>query len=303
MKVVLAGGTGFIGASLVRQLVEDGHECTVLIRTSFTAPETFPKGIRLAPYSDLPDVADAVINLAGEPIAGWWTKNKMARIVDTRVDITHILVKWMEGLAVKPSVFLSASAVGFYGDRGQEIILDETGPDPKRGFLCLVCIAWEREANEARKAGIRVVNLRFGNVLDPGGGMLKQMADKFKRAPFVAPHSMSAAMPWISLADTLGIIRFGLEHDSVSGPVNVVSPATATWAEFYAGLGLVLKKKVVGKLPHWVLKLAVGKMAEVLAESQRIVPEKIVHAGYVFQDVDLSAYLGGVKMPQAGKKR
>jgi len=296
MKIVFAGCTGFIGTKLVNQLAEDGHACTVLIRTSTNeSVNRFPENVRLAPYSDMPDTAEAVFNFAGEPIVGRWNKQKMAKIIDTRVDITRHLVEWMEGLSVKPAVFLSASAVGFYGDRGEELITEETGPDPNRNFRCQVCIAWEGAANEARKAGIRVVNMRIGNVIDPSGGMLQMLRSAIKFLPVVVPHARSAYIPWISLDDVVGICRFSLLHESVSGPINVVAPTNATWAQFYEGLGAIMRKPVVGQVPKLVLKLKLGKFAQALLESQRILPEKIVHEGYSFQDANLDEYLRGLR--------
>jgi uncharacterized protein (TIGR01777 family) len=301
MKIVIAGGTGFIGSRLVWALAEAGHDCTVLIRTSYSSPESFPPNVRMAPYSDLPDAAEAVINLAGETIGGRWTRQKMARIVDSRVDITRLLVKWMSGLSTPPSVFLSGSAVGFYGDRGDEPLVEDSGPDPKRSFLCLLCLSWESVANEARRAGTRVVNLRTGHVLDPSGGMLEQMGAKLKRMPVIFPHARTEQLPWISLADTVGIIRFALENDSVFGPVNLAAPTLATWDQFYTGLGTILGKKVSGEMPRWMLRLALGKFSEVLYESQRVIPEKVVHQGYVFQDSELEEYLSGLRKADRGK--
>lgn len=292
MKIVVAGGTGFIGSAVVKRLVADGHVCTVLIRDSrSSAFGHFPDNVRLAPYAALPDEADAVINLAGEIIAGRWNANKMARIRNSRIDITRLLVDWMSNLGQKPSVFLSTSAVGFYGDSGEEPITESEGPDSRKLFLSTVCLEWENEANRAAANGIRVVNMRIGHVLDPSGAMLKEMGAKFRRAPMIVPHATTEFLPWITLTDVVGIFRFCLNRETVSGPVNLVGPNPATWADFYDGLGHILGKRVVGRLPYWVLRIAVGQFAEALVDSQRVIPARIMLEGYSFKDVDLSVYL------------
>jgi uncharacterized protein (TIGR01777 family) len=257
--------------------------------------DNLPGNVRLAPYSALPDSADAVINLAGETIAGRWTKEKMRRILGSRVDITRLLVEWMTDLKEKPIVFLSGSAVGYYGDRGDEPITGLEGPDQTHSFLSIVCMNWEGEANKASSAGIRVVNLRIGHVLDPSGGVLGEMASKFKRAPFIVPHATSACLPWIARQDLIKSIEFCMEQEAVSGPVNLVAPATATWAEFYECLGTALEKRVVGRLPYWMLRLAVGRFAESLVISQRIVPKKLSDSGYSFGSSDLADYFKGLR--------
>jgi len=297
VKVVLAGCTGFIGTRLVRRLTEKGHECTVLIRQhSSFPPDSCPENVRLAPYSAMPNVADAVINLAGETVVGRWTKKKKARILDTRVDLTRDLVEWMAKLERKPSVFLSGSAVGFYGDRGEELITEATGPDPQQRFRSQVCILWEQEANEASKHEIRVVNLRIGNVLDPSGGMLGQMVPWLKRAPMIMPYGRKNYLPWISLDDTVAGIEFGMIHKDVKGPVNLVAPTPATIGHFFEILGGILKKKVKGQIPKWALKAALGDFSQALLESQRILPEKIVEAGFGFEHTDLEKFLVGLEL-------
>jgi len=304
MKVVVAGGTGFIGKRLVTRLVEDGHDCTVLIRSPHSPPaDFFPNEVRLSPYASMPNAADAVINLGGETVVGRWTKAKKDRILDSRIGITRDLVKWMGGLKKKPSVFLSGSAVGYYGDRGSDTITEDAAPDPKKGFRAQVCIMWEQEALEARRMDIRVVTLRTGNVLDPSGGMLGKMIPSLRIAPFILPYARDAFLPWISLRDTVGIVSFVLKTESVSGPVNLVAPTPATIGEFFNDLGSILHKKVVGTLPRWPLKLVLGEFSKALTDSQRVIPEKIVYDGYAFQDIELGEYLRQVVILPEKKKR
>ena len=292
MKILLAGCTGFIGQNLVRHLALHGHECIVLIRSHrSTYPGYFPPGARLTPYDVRPESVDAVINLAGEPVAGGWTKQKKDRILDSRIDGTKELVDWMGTLATPPKVFLSASAVGFYGDRGQEIITEKTGPDPARRFLSQVCILWEQEANAARKYGIRVVNLRLGNVLDPAGGFLEAMNLLLSISPVYMPVAPEAYFPWISLKDAIEIISFSLTHVAVKGPINVVSFMPITGIDFYRALGAARKRRVFGHVPRWIIRAALGEFSEAVLGSQKILADKLVHAGYHFKDPDLTKFL------------
>ncbi len=295
MIIVLTGCTGFIGKKLVTKLVEDGHECIVLVRSSTKIPDSFPKSVRIALYSEMPSAADAVINLAGETVVGRWTTEKMDRILNSRVDVTRQLVTWMTELEVKPKVFLSGSAIGYYGDRGSEIITEETGPSLDKGFRFQVCERWEVEANRAKSLGIRVVNLRIGNVLALGGGMLGQMLAMMKLAPIIVPHNPKGFLPWISMTDLVGMICFALEHEKVSGPINLVAPNSATWSDFYRGLAGILKRPMMGKVPSFMLRLILGKFAEALMESQEIVPQRMLREGYVFHDPDMKGFFTSLK--------
>ena len=297
MKIVLAGCTGFIGRRLVQQLVERGHDCTVLIRSSASSgPGIFPETVRLAPYKDMPDEAEAVVNLAGESVAGLWTTNKKVRILRSRVETTEKLVKWMEGLSKRPSIFVSGSATGIYGDRGDERLSEKSNPDPENRFLAQVCKPWEAAANKAREFGVRVVTLRTGNVLDPAGGMIGKMLPMFRISPFVVPFAKDAYLPWISMRDEIGCICYSIENDWVEGPVNLVSPTQSTFGELQAALAEKLNRPVIGSIPNWALRLVTGEFSEALLASQRVLPEKMQNAGYVFEDPDLGEYLKGLNL-------
>ena len=294
MKIVLAGCTGFIGRRLVPLLVEEGHQCTVLIRSySSSGPSVFPDSVRLAPYSDMPDEAEAVVNLAGESVAGLWTKSRKAQILQSRVKTTDKLVEWMDGLAVRPSVFLSASAVGIYGDRRDERLTEKSVPDPDNCFLCQVCKSWEEEARRASSLGIRVVTARTGNVLDGTGGMLGKLLPLLRLSPFIVSLAGDAYFPWISLRDEVGAIAYALKSDWVEGPVNLVSPNPMKASEFYNALGRRTGRPVIGNLPSWALRILSGEFADALLASQRILPEKLQNAGFVFEDTDIEEYFKG----------
>ena len=292
MRILLAGCTGFIGRNLVRILVREGHECSVMIRTHYSVmPGYFPREAKLTPYNVRPDEVDAVVNLIGEPVAGGWTDAKKKRILDSRIDGTNELVDWMSQVKVPPSVFLSASAVGYYGDRGVEEITELSSPDPARRFLSQVCILWEQEANAARKIGTRVVNLRLGNVLDPTGGFLDAMATLLNVSPFYVPVAPKSYLPWISLEDTVRSIAFALSNESIKGPINLVSPTPITNLELYQALGAARKRRVAGRVPNWIINAALGEFSEAVLGSQRVLPTKLLEAGYVFKDPEITAFL------------
>lgn len=297
MKIVLAGCTGFIGRKLVHHLVDRGHECTVLIRSyRSSGPGVFPDSVRLAPYKDMPNEAEAVVNLAGETVAGLWTNSKKDRILRSRVDSTQTLVKWMEDLAKIPTVFISGSATGIYGDRGEERLTEKSNPDPENRFLAQVCKPWEEAAIKAREFGVRVVTLRTGNVLDPAGGMIGKMLPMFRISPFVVPFAKEAYLPWISMRDEVGCICYAIENEWVDGPINLVSPTQCTAGQLQSALAVKLNRPVIGSIPNWVLRLVTGEFSEALLSSQRVLPEKMQNAGYVFEDPDLTEYLKGLNL-------
>ena len=292
MKILFVGCTGFIGRNLVRHLVKQGHECIVLIRKpNSTIPGYFPAGAVMTPYDTRPDEVDAVINLAGEPVAGSWSETHKKKIMDTRVDSTRELVDWMRTLKTPPKVFLSASAIGFYGDRGTEELSEESRLDPNRAFLAQVCILWEQEANHARDLGVRVVNLRLGNVLGAHGGFLLGLDAMIRLAPVYSPIAPRAYLAWISMVDTVRMMEFALNNDQVRGPLNVVAPGPVTNLEFYRALGKAKHRLVIGSVPNILLRAMLGKFSEAVLSSQKVVPAKAIALGFQFKDSDLSQLL------------
>jgi uncharacterized protein (TIGR01777 family) len=282
MKVLITGASGLIGSALAASLRAQGHEVIPLARggrpagTPYWDPE---KGV-----IDLGGAAaiEAVVHLAGESLAaGRWTAVRKARILNSRVRGTRLLAGFFAQEAHKPGVFVAASAVGFYGDRGEEVV-DELSA-PGRGFLAAVCRQWEQAAAPAAGAGIRVVNLRLGLVLSGAGGVLKKMLPPFRMGLGAVIGAGRQAMSWVSLADAVRMIEFVLAHPELRGPVILASPAPATQAELAKTLGRVLRRPVPLRLPAWSVRLALGEMAEeLLLSGARVRPGKLLAAGYPF---------------------
>jgi len=291
MKILVAGASGLVGSALIPSLESDGAEINRLVRSSPKANE-----IEWHPNHGGIDATrlegfDAIINLAGENIAeGRWTDEKKRKIRDSRVDGTHLLSEAIAKLATKPRVFLCASATGFYGDRDDEF-LDETS-DSGGGFLANVCRDWEGATESAAKAGVRVVNLRFGPILAREGGMLGKMLTPFKLGMGGKVGSGKQYMSWVAIDDVIGAIKLALADESIHGPLNVVSPNPVTNEEFTKTLGEVLSRPTVMSIPAFAARLAFGEMAdEMLLVSQRVAPKKLNEAGYQFKHPELESAL------------
>ncbi len=292
MKIIIAGSTGLVGSALIPVLRMQGHEVMRLVRSRPEAPDEIPwnPAERQLPVARI-EGADAIINLAGENVgAGRWTKARRVRIRASRRDSTATLVSAMNALARKPGVFVNASAVGFYGDRGDEMLTEASGPGP--GFLAEVCQEWEKEAEAAMQAGVRTVRLRFGVILSPEGGALAKMLPVFRLGLGGRLGSGKQWMSWVSLPDALGAIGHALVHSACAGPVNVVAPGSATNAQFTARLGAALRRPALLPVPAVALRLLFGRMAdEALLASTRAVPRALEQAGYVFQHPELALAL------------
>lgn len=286
MKIAVTGSSGFVGSALIPQLEARGHEVLRLVRGRGGGGD--PKAIDWDPLKatiDAPKLegVDAVVHLAGENIAaGRWTSAFKERLRSSRVESTRLLVETLSKLARKPSVLVSASAVGFYGDRGEEV-LDE-GATAGRGFLADVCGAWEAEARAAGRAGIRVVLLRIGVVLGQGGGALQKMLLPFKLGMGGKIGSGRQHWSWITLDDLLRAILHALETPTLQGPVNAVSPNPVTNAEFTRALGKALSRPTLIPMPAFAARAAFGEMAdELFLASARVVPRALERAGFRFE--------------------
>jgi uncharacterized protein (TIGR01777 family) len=291
MKVLIAGASGLVGSALIPALEAEGAEVTRLVRSSAGAGE-----IEWHPNNDQIDGKslegfDAVINLAGENIAaGRWTDDLKRKIHDSRVNGTHLLSEALAKLAQPPKVFLCASATGFYGDRSDET-LDEQS-DSGGGFLAGVCREWEQATDPASAAGVRTVNLRFGPILARDGGMLAKLLTPFKMGMGGKVGSGKQYISWVAIDDVVNAIKLALKDETIRGPLNIVSPHPVTNEEFTKTLGHVLSRPTALAMPAFAVRLAFGEMAdEMLLTSQRVIPKKLNDAGYEFQQPELEGAL------------
>jgi uncharacterized protein len=288
MRLVVTGATGFIGTPLCARLLEQGHTLTLLTRGSPRDPGGATKrwlhwtpGI-LREWGTALDGADGVINLAGEPIAAKkWTQLQRHRIETSRVDGTNSLVQAIARAAVKPKFLISASAVGYYGPRGDETVTEETPPGDD--FLSFVCRKWEEEAKKAEQFGLRVVCLRTGIVLGTGGGALTKMVEPFKFFIGGPLGSGQQWMSWIHLEDHIRLILGLIENSQASGPVNATAPNPRRNKEFCQILGNVLHRPCWAPVPGFALKLVLGDMADMLLTGQRVIPAAAQKLGFQFR--------------------
>jgi len=288
--VAITGASGLVGSALIRALDE---AATPVIRLSRRAS---PGAVVWDPDQGIPDPsrleqAAAVVHLAGESIAsGRWTDVQKRRIRESRVEGTRNLVRSLAKLSSPPRVFVCASAIGFYGDRGDEL-LDETSPSGT-GFLADVCREWEAAADEAKEFGARVVQARFGVVLSKDGGALQKMLLPFKLGLGGRVGSGKQYWSWVVLPDVVGAIRHAIATTSLAGPMNVVSPNPATNLAFTKMLAKVLHRPAVMPMPAAAARLMLGEMAdELLLSSARVLPRKLENSEYAFQHRELQAAL------------
>ncbi|MBX2811506.1 MAG: TIGR01777 family oxidoreductase [Myxococcales bacterium] len=293
MHVLMSGATGLIGRSLRSALEARGDTVTVLSRR----PEAI-EGSALGwdPYAGkLPgsamEKADAVVHLAGEPIvSGRWTAEHKRRVRDSRVLSTQLLAEAVVSAKKKPAVFVSASAIGFYGDRGS-LAVDENA-EPGKNFLAKVCIAWEAESERVRQANIRVVNPRIGIVLSKHGGALAKMMTPFRLGIGGPLGSGNQYMSWIGLEDTVGLLLHALDTPTIDGPMNVVAPCPVTNVAFTSALGQALKRPTFMAVPRFALRAAMGEMAdELLLTSIHVLPKVAEDTGYTFRHRELGVCL------------
>lgn len=287
-RILVTGSSGLVGQALCAALEKQGDRLTRIKRG--TGPGTWDPDNRRVDVKALED-HDAVVHLAGENIAaGRWTARQKARIRDSRVHGTQLLAGALANLRHKPRTLVCASAIGFYGCRGDET-LDETS-GPGSNFLAEVCQQWEEAAEPARQVGIRVVHLRLGMVLSPKGGALAKMLPPFKLGGGGIIGDGKQYWSWVTLDDVVGAVQFALGHTALQGPVNVVSPQPATCHSFTKTLGKVLRRPTIFPMPAFAARLAFGQMAdELLLCSAKVEPVALRQAGYSFQHPDLEAAL------------
>jgi hypothetical protein len=289
-RILVSGVSGPIGAALLPSLKACGYEVTRLVRgpASGDAQISWNPSQPIAP--DTVSRFDAVIHLAGESIVGLWTKTKKAKIRDSRVVGTTNLAQALAQARRKPEVFVCGSAIGYYGDRGNEVLNERSRAGT--GFLADVCRDWEVATQAASQAGIRTVQMRTGVVLSPEGGALAKMLPPFKLGIGGRIGDGRQWMSWIDVQDMVGAIHHVLKSDLLQGPINMVAPKPVTNAEFTKTLGSVLSRPTILPMPAFAVKLAFGEMGEtVLLASQRVEPANLVTSGYPFRYTSLQASL------------
>ncbi len=288
MKIIVTGSTGMVGSALIRALLSDGHEVTRLVRggaQAFRAPGT--AAVHWDPERGEIDAQsleghDAAVHLAGENVGeGRWDEEKKRRILESRVKGTRLIAETLAALERKPEALVSASAIGFYGNRGEELLTEASASGSD--FLSEVCREWEKATLAAGQAGMRVVNLRIGIVLSAEGGALPKMLTPFKLGVGGRVASGRQYMSWIDLEDLIGIIKHAITNPALRGPVNAVAPSPVTNEQFTKTLGRVLSRPSFFPVPEFAIKLAFGEMGEtLLLGGQKVEPAQLKASGYSF---------------------
>ena len=285
MKVLISGGSGLVGSALTSALRADGHSVSHFVRPGRTAA---PGDVLWNPSRATVDVPalegyDAIVHLSGASIAdGRWTVERKAVLRSSRLDSTRVLVDSLTHLKQPPRVFVCASAIGFYGDRGDELLTETSGCG--NDFLSVLCRAWESEAARAAASGIRTVMTRFGVILATQGGALPRMLTPFKLGVGGRLGSGKQWISWIALEDVVKALRAAIDNQNLSGPVNVVAPQPLQNDEFTRVLAGVMHRPAIFPAPAFALRLALGQMADaLLLSSQRVQPEKLAKTGHNFR--------------------
>jgi uncharacterized protein len=293
MKILVAGSTGLVGTALVRALARDGNTVCRLVRPESSVGSGTKDGFDVAWNPATGELGgagvgpDAVVNLAGASIAGGrWTAQRKALLRSSRIETTRALVNALARMNARPSVLVSASAIGIYGNRGDETLTEESKPG--EDFLASVAQEWEAEARKAEALGIRVVLARFGIILAREGGALPKMLAPFKLGVGGRLGSGKQWMSWVTLDDVVGILRLAIEKASLRGAINVVSPQPLHNSEFTKLLAKALHRPAFFPAPAFALRLALGEMADaLLLSSQRVLPSSLEKTGYRFSHPEL----------------
>ncbi len=307
MKIVIAGGSGFLGTALAWAWAEEGHDVRILTRAipagqaqhesgtgrpGITRVGWTPDGTAVTVGQEL-ERADALIGLAGESIGGGrWTAARKQALRESRLRATRSLVEALAATREPPHTFVSASAIGYYGDRGSETLSEDAAPGSD--FLAELCVAWEREAGRAARPGVRVIPFRTGLVLEKSGGALAKMIPAFRAfvgGPFGSGRQY---MSWIHRLDWIELVRFVVETPAIEGPVNATAPHPVTNAEFSHALGRALRRPSMMRAPAFALKIAVGELADGLLTGQRAIPAKALTHGYHFRYPEIDIAFRGI---------
>lgn len=293
MKILITGASGLLGENLQKSLLSKGHELLLATRHK---PEkdnqiywNIEKGFREEDFGKL-ETVDAVVHLAGETITGRWSEEKKRKIRDSRIFGTRSLVDAFSKLVNKPKVFVSSSAIGFYGDRADEELTESSAAGDT--FLAKTCAEWEAEARRAEDLGIRTVLVRTGVVLAKEGGALGQMLTPFKFGVGGVVGSGKQWMSWISLEDEIEIFNFALENENVRGAINATAPNPATNEEFTKTLGAVISRPTILPLPEFAVNLVFGEMGDaLLLDSTKVLPKRLLDFGFRFKFPELKTAL------------
>ncbi len=301
MKIVLAGGSGFVGQHVSRLLIQEGHSLLILSRNPQSEIQQEPPrtqfihwdGCSQGSWTQVCDGADVVINLSGAPIADKrWTPSRKRELVDSRVNSTRALGQAIAEWKTKPHTFLTASGIGYYGAQGSRLV-DETSPRGE-GFLADLCLEWENAARQIETADLRVLEMRFGMVLGLDGGALPKMMFPFQwffGGP-ILPGTQYVS--WIHQHDLARLILFLITHPSIRGPVNIVTPNPISMKDFCQALGKALRRPSWFPVPELVLKIGLGELATMLTTGQRVQPQKALHAGFSFNYSEIQEALSAL---------
>ena len=298
MRVIVTGGTGFIGSKLCESLVAKGHEVVLLTRDASGSRDHIHPKVRVVSWAEgavwdsWVDGAGGIVNLAGESIAQRWTAAAKERIATSRIEAAARLCAAIEKAAVKPSVLVNASAIGIYGPRGDEVLTEEAPPG--NDFLATTCVAWEEAAKKAELLGVRVVRIRTDIVLGEGGGALAKMLPPFKAFVGGAVGSGKQWMSWIHRDDLVALFAFALESPAANGAINGTAPHPVTMKEFAKTLGRVLRRPSLLPVPAPAVRLLLGEMATVVLDGQRVVSKKAEGLGFRFRFTEIEAALRDV---------
>jgi uncharacterized protein len=296
MNVFVTGVTGLVGRALALRLATDGHEVTGWVRDEPAARTVLGEHVSLVRVADDDAAltralgrADAVVNLAGAPVARRWSRRTKDQLVASRVGVTRRLVDAIERLPRRPSVLVSASAVGYYGDRGDELLDEQSAPGDD--FLARLCVDWEAAAREAENLGLRVAMLRIGIVLDGEGGALATMRPAFAMGLGAVLGSGRQRMPFIHLHDLVELLVQALVDPRCAGPLNAAAPQPVTNREFSRALARVLRRPLLLRAPSFVLRMALGEAAGIVLHGQRAIPRRAQQLGFRFRFAELDQAL------------
>ena len=310
-RILVTGATGFIGGRLSTELSRAGYEVVALSRRCIDAETVFAgsaktvkwDGITAAGWSEMADGALAIVNLAGDSIgSGRWTEKKKERILESRLNAGKAVTEAIRRAEHKPQVLIQASGVGYYGDRGDQL-LDEDSSNGS-GFLADVARQWEQSVREVESLGVRLAIIRLGVVLGPRGGVMSRLIPPFRFFVGGHPGSGKQWLPCVHIDDVIGVIRFLVERADCEGPFNVTVPEPTRSKDFYNLLGRAMRRPANFPMPGFALKLALGEMAtELLLSSTKVVPKKLLEAGYEFRFPDPAAAFSDILKANCAKNR